>query len=65
MSDEEKKVFQEIKNITLTCYDTLEVIGAAIEGDSLVSSTLLGPIDLLKKELMDNIVVKVDHFLGI
>lgn len=65
MGDEEKQVFQEIKNIALTSFDTLEVIGAAIEGDTLVPSALLEPIDLLKKELMDNIVVKIDSILGI
>ena len=65
LSDEEKQVLQNMKDSALLVYDTMDVILSAIEGDTLTMTSLIGPIELIKKGLMNSIVITIDKILEI
>lgn len=63
--DEVTTTLLEVKSTLLLAYDLLEVINIAIEAETLTPTSLIGPIELVKKELLQGTINKLNLILNI
>ena len=57
----DKELLQAIKESAFKCYDTLEVMSTAIETQTLNSAYLLAPVEIIQKELQNEIIKVIDN----
>lgn len=65
LTDEVTTTLLEVKSTLLLAYDLLEVMNIAIEAETLTPTSLIGPIGLVKKELLQGTINKLDLILNI